>query len=272
MIMNTFDVCIPVYRGLRCLQIAALGIKHNSGEAFKLGKVYLHIQDPEELIAANLIFDALGIPVSIASVGNTGDMATHMDKLYGACQSDWVVMMEQDTFMLVPFDNVLGQLQRSGFTAAGAVDTFMYDHPNSRQMPKYGTYARLSPAPGYFHSSLIFIDRTKVLCPRPFTVPQGFRFHGYGCLGAEPYYGLRLNLPQQNRNLCFLRQQHFSFGYSASICLDVLPIAVHLYYSGTKHDYVANSMLGAEEFEWICSEEKRFLQFYRRELLGEACE
>lgn len=252
------DICIPVFNNLRCLRIMARGLRRFGVPC----RVLLHVQLEAERKESEEAFSLLGIPVSTVSVGNQfgQNMAERMDRLFECCESEWVVFMEQDTFLFVSLEAVISYLALWEFWIAGPLDTFLYDHPNAKGMPKYGTYARLSPMPGYLHSSLLFIQRDRVP-KKPFGVPTGFRFQGYGVLGAEPYYGLRLNVPDARR-ISFLRQQHSSYGWAADILATDWKVATHLYYSGTKTGYFKEGFLTPAEYEWLCSEEDRFLKDY----------
>ena len=257
------DICIPVCRNLTCLRMAALGLQTFGGDC----QVLLHVQEPDEEALSVEAFQNLGIGAEVVSRASKGsDIANYMDILFSNATSEWVVFMEQDTFLFQPLEGIVEEMRQKGYAAAGPMDTFFYDHPNARDSSKYGEYARLSPMPGYFHSSLVVVQRSAVP-PNPFRVPDDFKFHGWGCLGAEPYYGLRLHFEGKNRKLMFFRQKHGAFGLAADI---VLPsgrlLATHLYYSGTKDDYFNEGFLGQQELDWLKNEETRFLRYYREGL------
>jgi hypothetical protein len=229
--------------------------------------VHIEVQDDAEKEGAIEAvscqgFEHLSIRVSPPS---HCDMAVKLNRLFAAGANDWVVMMEQDTFCWSPLDTLAMALQDRGFICGGLVDTYHYSHPNARAMPLYGQYGRLSPEPGYFHSSLILFSREAASKhPNPFSIPDRFKMHGTGVLGGEPYYGLRINLGADRSKLAFFNQSHGPYGYSADIHFEGRPLATHLFYSSTKEGYRKDKFLSEAEYQWLCAEEDRFLEDYNR--------
>lgn len=275
----TIDICIPFYKNIECLSIVAWGLKSQLRDRNSIGTIVLHIQEPHDEGKAREVFDLHGFRVRVASFGSDVPMtmATYMDRMFNVCDSPWVVMMEQDTFLHCAIDLLVGTIRDHGFVAAGPMDSMIYNNIHARKQSLYGEYARLSPQPGFFHSSLIILDRLAVAAKSttPFTMPGNFKMHGTGTLGGESYYGLRVNLsannsvmlPGRDRELlAFFNQTHSNYGYAADIDFQGRKIATHLYYSSTRDGYVG-SLFSAEERDWIASEEKRFLSDYgNREL------
>lgn len=259
------DICIPVYRNPECLRASARGVRKFAPGS----RVLLHVQDPGEEAAALEAFASEGIEVRVVSQGGKAEgfsMATYMNRMFSCADARWVVLMEQDTFLRRPLAEVIEEMEKLGHLAAGPLDTMFYDHPNAFRSPKYGQYARLSPMPGYFHSSLVIVRKDAVPAD-PFSVPEDFEFHGRGCLGTEPYYGLRMRFDGAAQ-LTFLRQEHSSFGLAADLVMpSVGLLATHLYYSGTRAGYLESGFLSREEFEWLGVEEERFLNHYQESIV-----
>lgn len=264
-----FDLCVTVYRNLDCLRLAARGFVQTMIDPKNLSKVILHVQDPAaEEEQAIKSFSDLGFDPVVASRGPEGlNMSDILDRLAVAATSEWIVFSEQDAFVHVPLDDLVRRLDNAGYDAAGPVDTMHYSHPNARNQQLYGQYGRLSPQPGYFHSSLVLVRRSAIQAnSRPFTIPDGFQMHGHGVLGGETYYGLRINLGDDARRFAFFHQVHAPYGYAAEIEWDNHHLATHLYYSGTRRGYGESGFLRQDEVDWIDAEEKRFLRDYEREL------
>jgi hypothetical protein len=265
----TIDICIPVYRNLKCLRTALRGLAIHLHDKTKV-MVLMEVQDGTEKEAAIEAVSSQGFSYSVrVSPPDHCDMARKLNGLFAAGANDWVVVMEQDTFVRCSIDIFARSFSDNGYIACGPVDTYHYSHPNARAMPLYGQYGRLSPEPGYFHSSLILFSREAASkFENPFTIPDGFKMHGTGVLGGEPYYGLRINLGQDRSKLAFFNQSHTQYGYAADITWNGLPLATHLFYSSTKEGYRNDKFLSEAEYQWLCAEEDRFLADYNRHLDG----
>jgi hypothetical protein len=257
-----FDLCLPVYRNLECLQGSVAGMLRRLENPENLGRVILHIQDPEE--QTDVLQVLRGIDPIVASWGpGSISMADILNRLFAASESEWVVFSEQDVFMRTGLDRLVNELDEMSIDVAGPVDTLHYSHPNARGQPKYGQYSRLSPEPGYFHSSLIFVRRAvAALHDEPFSLPENFRLHGYGVLGGETYYGLRVKLGADATRLAFFDQRHAEYGYAAHIFWGPNLIATHLYYSSTRDGYLKDGFLTKDEHRWLSEEEARFARDY----------
>jgi len=264
------DICIPVYLNTKCFEIALQGLTKNLAEPDDV-HLYLHAQEERDAkecvrLAKRHRFDHTLIP-SVKTA--TSSMADIMNALFNACKSPWVVMMEQDTFIYKEIDLIALNLEDDGYIAAGVVDTMHFSNSNAREMPLYGKYSRLSPEPGYFHSSLMLLKRDVVAAASktPFTIPEGFKMHGYGVLGGELYYGLRMHIGSDPKRLAFFEQIHTDYGYGAAIVHDGTLIARHLYFSSSRKDrrYIGG-LLTEPEHDWLAKEEDRFLADYLEEI------
>jgi hypothetical protein len=266
------DICIPVYRNLKCLNAMAQALRRNV-DTSDIGRVLLHVQDLSEAHFAS-VFAKAGFDVAVVSVGSDKPetMATYMDRLFSECKSEWVLFTEQDVFMHSSPFKVASIIRDDGYIAAGPLDTMHANSPNAIGRALYGQYMRLSPEPGFFHSSLIFLDRQAVAerSKTPFTIPAGFKMHGTGVLGGESYYGLRVNLSdpsdymlkKDREKIRFFEQRHSSFGYAATIKMDSHILATHLYFSSTKEGYKKSGWLSESDYRWLCSEEDKFFAFH----------
>jgi hypothetical protein len=265
----TISICLPVYRNLTCLRVAAKGLLRSFVAPTSLAEVLLHVQDPREGDAAIDCFSGLKdwpepVQISVPSRGGTVEnMSDIYNRLVKAATGDWILLMEQDTFVKCTLDAFTRHLEMMGFIAGGPVDTMHYSHLNARGHQLYGEHGRLSPQPGYFHSSLILLKREAIAeIEKPFSVPYGFKMHGNGILGGETYYGLREKIGQDKNKLAFFTQTHCNYGYAANITWGSMPLATHLYYSSTKNGYRDSGFISHEEHAWLEAEEKRFLKDY----------
>lgn len=256
-------ICIPFWRNFECLRTMLGGVWTHSGTSVRF---FVHCDDPEEEVMVNALMSQK-FPVTVVSRGPIyKDMSDRLNALFNATEFyDWAVFTEQDVFLYHNLSDIIRQLNEHGICMAGPMDTLFHDNVNAIGKPKYGTYARLCPEPGYFHSSLIFLKRSHIgQDKKPFTMPEGFRLHGYGVLGGEPYYGLGVNHGKDKSKLAFFRQLHSSYGYSADIYWGQQFLATHLYYSSTKQGYRKDGFMSEDEYQWLCAEEQRFLSDYRK--------
>lgn len=261
-------VCLPFYRNFDCLKTMLPGIKACTGD---LVRFYVHVADFQERTQAVEVFSEARCQVEVASHGPVYVMADTLNHLFNsACDwADWFLFTEQDVFMHANIGNLIRRFEEQGIPIAGPLDTMFYDHPNAINMALYGEYARLSPQPGYFHSSLIFAQRAHLGAARePFSIPAGFQMHGSGVLGGETYYGLRINHGEQRNKLRFFRQLHADYGLAADIYYGKEKLATHLYYSSTRHGYRDSKFLSEQDYNWLGSEEKRFIEDYHNEHSG----
>jgi hypothetical protein len=262
-----FDLCLPVYRNIRCLRASVDGLLARLDDRDSVERVLLHVQDPEEESEIINTLSCFGrLNTLVVSRGPGLDMAGILNKLCCAAKAPWVVFSEQDVFLHCSLDVLVSELDDQGFDIAGPVDTMHYTNPQARSQPHYGQYSRLSPEPGYFHSSLIILKKSVVAGhDAPFSLPEGFRLHGYGVLGGESYYGLRVKFGEDRSRLAFFTQRHADYGYAAAIEWGDLFVATHLYYSSTKAGYVTDGFLSPGEFDWLVAEEEKFLRDYAKE-------
>lgn len=273
---GSIDLCVPYNRNLSCLMMAAQGWSVTTSDRRAIRRVLLHVQQPTQKSEAVKAFEQVGLAAEVVSEGQhpEGDMTGVMDTLFSAAKAPWVIMTEQDVFPAAPFDQLIAGLAKSGYIAAGPLDSMYLDNPNARKQPRYNSYSRDGVKPGYFHASLIVLNRDEVVkvasTDKPFRLPPKFRLFGHGVLGGEVYYGLGVRLKDRYKDLLFWRQVHGDYGYSAAIMAGFSIIAVHLYYSSTRDGYVQHGSLTPEERDWLASEETRFLKHYDDFIVKEA--
>lgn len=266
----TFDVALTVYRNLKCLRVMAKGLKKacadSPGGSPKLGRILLHVQVPEEQSIAIDCFSSIGLSAEIVST-EIATMDVVMNRFAANSKAEWLLITEQDVFLYCNLPSIVRFFDDYTFHACGPVDTFHYSNPNARGHKLYGQHGRLSPEPGYFHSSLIFVKKAAISgITDPFTVREPTKMHGYGCLGGEPYYGLRINMGQDRDRLGFFSQLHSSVGYAADIRFGDRLLATHLFYSSTKEGYRDQGFIDSNDLAWLKSEEDRFLSGYLQQL------
>lgn len=254
------DLCITYWNNMPCLRACAKAWAKTLIHVAKV-RVLIHSHDPHEDKDAVEAFTRFGFDCRVVSHFNAPDdpASGWINRLFTASTSPWIIMTEHDFFPCIAIDPLVERLAEGDFVAAGPLDTLFHDNLNALKMKKYGQYARLSPEPGYFHSSLILLNREFFLTrsSTPFSLPAGYRLHGYGCLGGEPYYGLRLHVGNDTQKLVFFRQVHSSYGYSADIYSGQTKLGTHLYY-GSRHN-LAHPMFDPDEKEWIIKEQERFI-------------
>lgn len=254
------DVCIPFYRNFDSFDVALKLIRKH----VESPRILLHVQDSDEVNRALAICSGNDLPSTVVSSGPLGDMSEIMDGLFAAGTNRFVLMTEQDVFITRNIYPLVQFLSGTHFDAMGPLDTLFIDRLHAYGRPHYGTYTRLCPKPGYFHSSFILLNRdavTKIAGGRPFKMPDGAKLFGYGFLGAEPYYGLCERYSLYRDRLIFLRQLHGRFGWSADICLGEDCYARHSYFSSTRDGYLKDGFLSANDHAWLEAEEKKSMEF-----------
>lgn len=265
------DICIPFNHNFKAMEAVIGGLLRHTGLK-AVRELLLHVQCPEE--TGRLLDICAPFPVRVVSVG-TGEkqpLSVYMDRLFAACNGDWVVMTEQDVLPEVDYLRVAERLAADGFVVGAPTDTMHYDNINARGRVLYGQFGRLCPEPGYYHSALMFMDRKAVAAksPTPFKLPESFKFMGQGVLGGEHYYGLRVNLAgrtddlphfdsgEDRTKLAFFRQLHSDYGYAADILFDGQKLATHIYHSsGYRYPFFSEA-----EWDWVMIEETRLLRDY----------
>lgn len=254
------DVCIPFYRNFASLNVALKLIKKHVPDP----NLLFHVQEYTEDDGVFHVARSLGLESKVKSMGNVGDMADIMNGLFAAGISRFVLMTEQDVFLTRSIEPLVLWLSNGQFDAMGPLDTLFIDQLHAHGRPHYGTYTRLCPKPGYFHSSFILLNReavTKIAGERPFKMPEGVKLFGYGFLGAEPYYGLCERYSAHRDRLIFMRQLHGRFGWSSDIYLGETCYARHSYFSSTRDGYLKDGFLSAEDHAWLETEEKKSMEF-----------
>jgi len=264
------EICLPFNDNFRCLKAAAAGIKRFVPEP----SVLLHVQKPDQKSGALKVFSDLSIPAKVITEGEhpSHDMTGIMDDLFAAATADIVIMTEQDVFLVRDLDPLLSLAKDGPFDVIGPLDTMFIDRSQAAGRPMYGDYSRLSPRPGYIHSSLMVLNRPRVkelAGIRPFRVNPAEHLFGRGVLGAEVYYGIcqRYYTAGQAKRLVFLRQLHGAYGYSAELRFHDELFAHHLFFSSTREGYVKSGFLDNETCAWLSFEENRFLDWYEHDVL-----
>lgn len=263
------DICIPTFHGIHSLQVAATGLRERLSHPEDV-RILLYVQDPIEVGEAAKAFTANALRCEIVCTGpelrkkRECSSVDWMNALFQATSAPWVVMTEQDFFPLVRIDDLVNEVAGLGYLAAGPMDTFYFDHPNARKYPRYGTYARLCGEPGFFHSSLILLNREwfAAKASDPFSMPKNYVWWGQGVLGGEWYYGLRLHVGECRDKLAFFRQVHSAYGYGADIYWADRKLGVHTFYSSS--DRMFGRDLNDKDREWTISENNRFLADYQK--------
>lgn len=263
------DICIPVYRNLTSLRVMAGGLRRHLAFPDHIA-VLLYVQDPAEFAEAQSAFTSQGMECRI--VGTLTDIGDHgkpgtvgavhwMDHLFKSASTPWMIMTEQDFFPLVDLEELTKEISSAGYLAAGPMDTMYYDNPNARHRALYGRYGRLCGEPGFFHSSLMVINREWFASKsmKPFTMPDGYKWWGQGVLGGEWYYGLRLHVGECSDKLAFFRQLHSDYSYGADIYFNKRLLGVHLYHSG-----IVGGRMPDKELDWLRSEHARFWNDYEQ--------
>jgi len=275
------EVCIPFYLDVECLHACLDAVKR----FVKPEHVLVNNASPE--IDITQICEESELPCTITNQARIQnkvytDHCGSLDHLFSKTESDTVLFLDQDCLLTRPITPLLKRIEK-GTVLLGPLDLFCVTGDHVKGQKIHNFVARLTPIPGYIHTSFMLMN-AKVVREKfggtPFRYPSNVKPYGYGVLGAEAYYGITYYCRKAALPIDFMFMLPGCYGTCAELAYDNKVYGVHLWYSsrvigmnpdelldyawedGVQEDGRGNWVLGNVEVGWLQSEKKRFLQDY----------